>query len=72
MNTDDLGETIAITLISLLGLALFVWSWATSGAFIAALIMTAVGGFFGVLLLGPVVAGVAFLVATLVTLIRRV
>lgn len=65
MNTEDRAETIAAALIWLIGLALFVWSWQTSDSFIAALVITAVGGFFLVLFLGPLIA-VAALVITAV------
>ena len=61
MNSEDRAEAIATTLILLIGLALFAWSWLGSGSFIAALIVTAVGGFFLVLLAGPLVAVAAFL-----------
>ena len=46
MNSEDRAEAIATTLILLIGLALFAWSWQTSDSFIAALITTVVGGFF--------------------------
>ena len=71
MNTEDLAETIAISLVCLLGLALFVWSLAASGSFVAALVITVAGGFFGLLLVGPLVAFMAFVFAALTTLIRR-
>ena len=61
MNSEDRAEAIATALIGLIGLALFAWSWQVSGSFIAALIVTAVGGFFLVLLAGPLVAVAAFL-----------
>ena len=53
MDKEDRAEAIAT--------ALFAWSWQVSGSFIAALIVTAVGGFFQVLLAGPLVAVAAFL-----------
>ena len=71
MNTEDLAETIAVCLVCLLGLALFVWSWAANGSFVAALVITVAGGFFGLLLIGPLVAGAAFVFAALTALIRR-
>ena len=61
MNSEDRAEAIATALIGLIGLALFAWSWQASGSFIAALIVTAIGGFFLVLLAGPLVAVAAFL-----------
>ena len=61
MNSEDRAEAIATALIWLIGLAMFAWSWQVSGSFIAALIVTAVGGFFLVLLAGPLVAVAAFL-----------
>ena len=61
MDKEDRAEAIATALIWLIGLALFAWSWQVSGSFIAALIVTAVGGFFLVLLAGPLVAVAAFL-----------
>ncbi len=61
MNSEDRAEAIATALIGLIGLALFAWSWQAGGSFIAALIVTAVGGFFLVLLAGPLVAVAAFL-----------
>ena len=45
MDKEDRAEAIATALIWLIGLALFAWSWQVSGSFIAALIVTAVGGF---------------------------
>ena len=63
MNSEDRAEAIATALIWLIGLALFAWSWQASGSFIAALIVTAVGGFFLVLLTGPLVAVAAFLLS---------
>ena len=63
MDKEDRAEAIATTLILLIGLALFAWSWQASGSFIAALIVTAVGGFFLVLLAGPLVAVAAFLLS---------
>ena len=59
MNSEDRAEAIATTLILLIGLALFAWSWQTSDSFIAALITTVVGGFFLALLAGPLGAVVA-------------
>ena len=69
MNSEDRAEAIATTLIWLIGLALFAWSWQASGSFIAALIVTAVGGFFLVLLVGPLVAAAAFLLSLATDLI---
>ena len=69
MNKEDRAEAIATALIGLIGLALFAWSWQVSGSFIAALIVTAVGGFFLVLLAGPLVAVAAFLLSLAADLI---
>ena len=69
MNSEDRAEAIATALIWLIGLALFAWSWQVSGSFIAALIVTAVGGFFLVLLAGPLVAVAAFLLSLAADLI---
>lgn len=69
MNTTDRAEAIATALIWLIGLALFAWSWQTSGSFVAALIVTAIGGFFLVLLAGPLVAVAAFLISLAADLI---
>lgn len=69
MNSEDRAEAIATALIGLIGLALFAWSWQVSGSFIAALIVTAVGGFFLVLLAGPLVAVAAFLLSLAADLI---
>ena len=69
MNTADRAEAIASALIWLVGLALFAWGWQTSGSFVAALIVTAIGGFFLVLLVGPLVAAAAFLLSLATDLI---
>ncbi|TCW31409.1 hypothetical protein [Gulbenkiania mobilis] len=69
MDKEDRAEAIATALIWLIGLALFAWSWQVSGSFIAALIVTAVGGFFLVLLAGPLVAVAAFLLSLAADLI---
>lgn len=70
MNQEDRAEAIATALIWLGGLALFAWSWRTSGSFLAALIATAVGGFFLILLAGPLLAAAAFILSLLADLIR--
>lgn len=61
MNSDERPEAIAATLVWLGGLVLFVWSWQASGSFMAALIITIVGGTFLLLLVGPLIAVVACL-----------
>lgn len=63
MTAEDRAEAIATALIWLIGLALFAWCWQTSDNFLAALISTLVGGFFLVLLVGPLVAVVAFVLS---------
>lgn len=70
MNSEDRAEAIATTLIWLIGLALFAWSWQTSDSLVAALITTVVGGFFLILLAGPLVAAAAFVLSLLTNLIR--
>lgn len=62
MNTADRAETIAVSLVWLGGIVLLAWSWQVSGSLIAAMIITIVGGFFLLLLIGPVIAAVAFIV----------
>lgn len=69
MNSEDRAEAIATTLIWLIGLALFAWSWQTSDSLVAALITTVVGGFFLILLAGPLVAATAFLLSLAADLI---
>ena len=69
MNSEDRAEAIATTLILLIGLALFAWSWQTSDSFIAALITTVVGGFFLALLAVPLAAATAFLLSLAADLI---
>ena len=69
MNSEDRAEAIATALIGLIGLALFAWSWQTGDSFIAALITTVVGGFFLILLAGPLVAATAFLLSLAADLI---
>ncbi|PKO92039.1 MAG: hypothetical protein CVU16_07225 [Betaproteobacteria bacterium HGW-Betaproteobacteria-10] len=69
MNTEDRAEAIATALIWLIGLALFTWSWQQGGSLLAALIVTAIGGFFLVLLIGPIVAIAAFLLSLVADLI---
>lgn len=69
MNSEDRAEAIATALIGLIGLALFAWSWQVSGSFIAALIVTAIGGFFLALLAGPLAAVAAFLLSLAADLI---
>lgn len=70
MNTEDRAETIAAALIWLIWLALFVWSWQVSGSIVTAVIATVVGGFFLILLTGPLVAAAAFLLSLLADLMR--
>ncbi len=60
MNFDR-AETIAKALLWLGGVLLFAWSWQVGGSFIAALIATVVGGFFLLLLAGPLIAVVALI-----------
>ena len=69
MDKEDRAEAIATTLIWLIGLALFAWSWQASDSFVAALVITAIGGFFLALLAGPLVAVAAFLLSLLADLI---
>jgi len=69
MNAKERPEAIAAALIWLGGLALFAWSWLVSGSFIAALVLTAVGGFFLVLLVGPLVAVAALILGLVADLI---
>lgn len=69
MDNEERAQIIATTLVWLIGLALFAWSWQVSGSFVVALIATAVGGFFLTLLIGPLVAVVAFALSLLVDLI---
>ena len=69
MNSEDRAEAIATALIGLIGLALFAWSWQTSDSLVAALITTVVGGFFLILLAGPLVAAPAFVLSLLTNLI---
>ena len=69
MNSEDRAEAIATTLIWLIGLALFAWSWQTSDSLVAALITAVVGGFFLILLAGPLVAAAAFVLSLLTNLI---
>lgn len=69
MNSAERTEAIASTLIWLGGLALFVWSWQASGSFMAALIITIVGGIFLLLLVGPLIVVVVCLLGLAADLI---
>lgn len=62
------AETIAILLAWIMGVALFAWSWSVSGSFLAAVIVTLVGGFFAVMLVGPFIAVLALALDALLSL----
>ncbi|MCX8017072.1 MAG: hypothetical protein N2690_04105 [Rhodocyclaceae bacterium] len=58
-----------MTLLWLGGIALVAWSWHVSGSFLAALLATVVGGFFLIVLAGPLVAAAAFVLSLAADLI---
>ena len=70
MSTDR-AELIAKALVTLGGALLFAWSWQVGDSFIAALVITAVGGLFFLLLAGPAVALSALLIDAMITLVER-
>jgi|GEM_PF-6980250 len=69
MNNKGRPEVVATALIWLIGLALFVWSWQVGGSFLAAMIVTIVGGLFLAILIGPLVAVAAFVLGLAADLI---
>lgn len=63
MKSIDRAETIAIALVWTGGLVLFAWSWQASGSFLAGLFAAAIGGFFLLLAIGPLIALAALIIA---------
>lgn len=69
MDNDEIVEGLLSLSLFLGGMMLFVWSWYATGSFLAALIVTTVGGFVLLLFLGPVIAFIFLLLAVVLDII---